>query len=681
MSRRLSARLAWTLVGLSVVLCSVAIWLAVIQDGDLAFTVFVTLLAAIPFPLIGAMIASRFPSNAIGWLFCAVGLLQALNVFTSEYARYAFVTAPGSLPFARPAAVGAFVAWMPSLALLTTFLLLLFPTGRLPSRRWWWAAWLSGTGIGLVLVGAGGGALSVPARAVFFGRDVAFPTWGTVTTAAGALMVLGGAVASVTSLVMRFRRSRGEERQQLKWMAFAGTFAFGIIAIQFVPMALPSYLGWLMGIGLLGIPTASGIAILKYRLYDIDVVINKTVVYGALAAFVTLVYVGIVVGIGALVGSRGNLFLSILATAVIALAFHPVRQRARRLANRVVYGKRATPYEVLSEFSERMAGTYLAEDVLPRMARLLGEGTGAAETGVWLRVGGELRREASWPEDGSPHPSVPVGADQTPDIPGADRTFPVTHEAEVLGALSLRMPRGEAFSPASEGLVRNLASQAGLVLRNVRLIEELRASRQRLVSAQDEERRRLERDIHDGAQQQLVALAVKLRLVETMTERDPAKAKALAAEAKAESQDALANLRDLARGIYPPLLADKGLAAALEAQARKVPFPVRVEPNGVGRYPAEAEATAYFCVLEALQNAAKYAEASSAVVSLGQENGHLVFTVADDGRGFDPAKTPRGSGLQNMADRLEAMGGSVEVASAPGQGTTITGRIPVGGRS
>jgi signal transduction histidine kinase len=213
----------------------------------------------------------------------------------------------------------------------------------------------------------------------------------------------------------------------------------------------------------------------------------------------------------------------------------------------------------------------------------------------------------------------------------------------------------------------------------VRLIEELRASRQRLVAAQDEERRRLERNIHDGAQQQLVALAVKIRLARAMAGRDAEKAQDLLDELQGEAQEALENLRDLARGIYPPLLADKGLAAALDAQARKVPLPVRVDPNGVGRYPPEAEATAYFCVLEALQNVTKYAEASSAIVRLRKEDGHLVFSVTDDGRGFDPAATPPGSGLQNMADRVEALGGSLDVDSEPGRGTTVTGRIPVRG--
>jgi signal transduction histidine kinase len=491
-------------------------------------------------------------------------------------------------------------------------------------------------------------------------------------------------VTSAVAMFRRFRRASGEDRQRIAWLAYGSivvavlflTAAIGFFTVgaeDADPVMATVVLPSLIVLALLIIPLVTGIAMLRHRLFEVELVVSRTVVYGALAAFVTLVYVGIVVGVGALVGSRGNLLLSILATAVIALAFQPMRSRARHFANRLVYGKRSSPYEAMSEFAERVAGTYSLDEVLPRMALIAAEGTGAEVVEVWVLVGEGFRREASWPE-GHGGTGEAVGKFAI----AGDHVVEVSHRGEELGAIAVTMARNEALSPAGERLLSDLASQAGLVLRNVRLIEELRASRQRLVAAQDEERRRLERNIHDGAQQQLVALAVKLRLVETMTDRDPAKAKALAAQAKVESQDALQNLRDLARGIYPPLLADKGLAAALEAQARKAPFPVQVEPNGVGRYPAEAEATAYFCVLEALQNAAKYAEASSAVVRLGHEDAHLVFTVTDDGRGFDPATTPRGSGLQNMADRLEALGGRVEVDSAPGSGTTVTGRIPVG---
>jgi signal transduction histidine kinase len=221
-----------------------------------------------------------------------------------------------------------------------------------------------------------------------------------------------------------------------------------------------------------------------------------------------------------------------------------------------------------------------------------------------------------------------------------------------------------------------MAAQAGLVLRNVRLIEDLRESRRRIVSAQDERARALERNIHDGAQQQLVALSVRLRLAEAMVERDPAKARALLGELQDQTTETLEDLRDLARGIYPPLLADKGLPAALESQVRRSPVPVTIDPDGVGRYPPDIESAVYFCCLEALNNVAKYAQASSARIRLAQADGELRFEVVDDGRGFDPSAIVHGTGLQGMADRLDAIGGSLEVRSLPSEGTTVSGSVP-----
>ena len=229
-----------------------------------------------------------------------------------------------------------------------------------------------------------------------------------------------------------------------------------------------------------------------------------------------------------------------------------------------------------------------------------------------------------------------------------------------------------------------LASGAGLVLRNVRLteellarLEELRASRQRLVAAQDAERRRLERNIHDGAQQQLVALAVKVRLARQLWTRDPGKANDLLEQTEQEVSQALEDLRDLARGIYPPLLADQGLVAALSAQARRSPVPIGIEADGVGRYPQEQEAAVYFCCLEALQNVAKYAGASKATIRLAGDDEDFTFEVSDDGQGFDPGARAYGTGLQGMADRLAALHGELRVDSALEGGTTVHGRLPV----
>jgi signal transduction histidine kinase len=419
---------------------------------------------------------------------------------------------------------------------------------------------------------------------------------------------------------------------------------------------------------------AVGIAVLKYRLYDIDVVISKAVLYGSLAVFITAVYAGLVVGVGTLAGGRDRPLLAAVAAAVVALAFQPVRQWAGRLANRVVYGRRASPYQVLSDFARRIGGTYASEDVLPQMAQTVAKGTGAERVVVWLRVDDELRPEAS--SDGSRDTApLPVNGHKVPSMPDTDLGVPVVHGRELLGAISIRMPRGEPLRPAGQQLVADVASQAGLVLSNVGLVEDLRASRQRLVTAQDEARRRLERNIHDGAQQDLVALAIKLRLAATTIDDDLARQ--MLGELQADAAGALENLRDLARGIYPPLLADLGLAAALDAQAGKSALPVGVEADGIGRFPQDTEAAVYFCCLEALQNITKYAHATQAHICLRAHNGTLRFTVSDNGTGYDTSRTPMGSGQRNMADRLAALGGQLEVRSAPSHGTIITGQLPV----
>jgi signal transduction histidine kinase len=224
--------------------------------------------------------------------------------------------------------------------------------------------------------------------------------------------------------------------------------------------------------------------------------------------------------------------------------------------------------------------------------------------------------------------------------------------------------------------VRDVAAQAGLVLRNVGLIEDLRASRQRLVTAADQARRGLERNLHDGAQQQLVALRISLGLARQVVASSPDEAAELLAQTEHQAEEALQEMRELAHGIYPPLLADLGLTAALEAQARKAAIPVTVEAPGVGRYPREIEAALYFCVLEALQNVAKYAQASATRVTLRHDGRCLAFTVEDDGKGFDQATTPAGSGLQGITDRLAALGGTIDITSARCHGTRVTGRVP-----
>jgi signal transduction histidine kinase len=572
--------------------------------------------------------------------------------------------------------------WVPFIG-VTGLLLLLFPDGHLPSRRWRLFALLGviGMSVAFFLVAVLPPTFS-DAGLPHLKNPFAIPALQALDVLALLILVVPIVVAGgAAALIVRLRRATDPvERRQLRWVAWtAGVLAL-IYAVAFLIESLnvlPGSADWNNWVGAVVIvsfvivPVAIGIAVLKYRLYDIDLVIRKTVVFAVVTGFIAAVYVGLVVGVGALVGSKASPILSAAAAAIVALVFQPVRARARHLADRTVYGKRATPYEILAELGGRLSDTYDAEEVLPRVARVLGEGVGARRARVWLRVDDRLYPVATWP----------ANADETqPD----DFSAEVRHQGDDLGALSLAMPPNDPMDPAKKQLVADLASQIGLVLRNVRLTEDLRArlvdlqaAQKRLVTAQDEERRKLERNIHDGAQQQLVALAVKTRLADTMVDRDSVAAHALLEQLRGDATQTLEDLRDLARGIYPPLLADKGLLAALGAQARKSAVETTVEGDGIGRFDQDVEAAVYFSCLEAMQNVAKYADASRVAIRLGNGDGRVTFEVRDDGIGFEPAVRGMGTGLQGIADRLGALGGAFEVRSALGAGTTVSGSVPV----
>jgi len=612
--------------------------------------------AGLAFSIVGLLVALRRPENPAGWFMLVIG------------AFWSVLTLPlGDV--SQPQWFSNLI-WVLPLGLMGTHLLLRLPDGNLPSPRWRWVSRTST--IAIVLAG------------------VALPSDGStasdlqnVAGLLGLVLLLVSIIASVASLFVRARRADADERHQLRWIALGGLTFIGFYALAVVPGLLgiehsktaDDIVNTLGAIAYSAVPIGIGIAILKYRLYDIDVVIRKALVFASLAAFFTVVYVLVVGGVGAVMGSLSTPTLSFAAAALVAIGFQPALARARRFADRVVYGKRSTPYEVLAELGERLGETYAADDVLPRIARVLGEGVGADRADVLLLVEDAFRAVASWPE-AAPEPATATAE--------ADLTVEVRHQGELLGALAVSMPANDPMDPAKERLVNDLAAQAGLVLRNVRLTEELRAriddlqaAQKRLVAAQDDERRRLERNIHDGAQQQLVALTVKLRLADTLIERDPSRARELLDQLRSDTNDALEDLRDLARGIYPPLLADKGLLPALEAQARKASLPVEVHATeGIDRYPQEIEAAAYFSCLEALQNVAKYAQASRALVTLSDGDGRLHFEVADDGLGFDPSDVGYGTGLQGIADRLGALAGTLTVTSSVGNGTTVAGTIP-----
>jgi signal transduction histidine kinase len=465
-------------------------------------------------------------------------------------------------------------------------------------------------------------------------------------------------------------------------VAIAGVLVGAAVYHNYTVVFNP-YFDVLTPLAFTGLALSIGVAVMKYRLYDIDVFIRQALVYGALVVLISIVYFVTVVSVGARLGVPKNDPEGAVAIgAIVALLFQPVRRWLARLAARVVYGKRATPYEILSRFSHQV-GEMVSTDQLPqRMAQVLAEGTGADRATVWLRVGRDVRPSASWPPATDHVAPLVVTDGELPAIPGTSDQVAVRYQGELLGALSVQ--KREPMSQTERRLLTDLAQESGLVLKNARLtaelverLDQLQASRERLITAQDSARRQLERNLHDGAQQNLVALKLKIALAKNLAATDPKRAQAALDELTGETNEAIETLRELARGLYPPILAQEGLRAAIESQTRRSSIPVEVAGERLPRYPQETEASVYFCVLEALQNVAKHSAATRATVRLEQRDGRLRFSVIDDGRGFDPARARWSSGFQNMRDRVEVLGGELQVESSPGAGTRVRGSIPV----
>jgi len=555
--------------------------------------------------------------------------------------------------------------WALPVILMLFFLPLLFPDGKPISPRWWWLAPLVVGGFGLAM----------------------FQIY------VGQLMGLVGSVLANVSLFIRYRRAGPEVRQQIRWFGLAGLLLV-IVALSGVIIGSLVYhnntvvfnpiFDVLTPLAFTALAASIGIAVLRYRLYDIDFFLRQALVYGTLVVLISVVYFVTVVSVGSRLGQlpRNDPAAGVAVGAIVALAFQPVRRRLQRLANRLVYGKRATPYEVLSEFGRRMSSMYASEDLPLRTAQVLAEGVAADRATVWLRVGDELRQAASWPAGGEGPKAMPLRNGDLPSIGGVADAVPVRYQGELLGALAVA--KRDPMSATEHRLLSDLGQETGLVLKNARLtaelvqrLDELQASRQRLVTAQDTERRRLERDLHDGAQQNLVALKLKIALAKNLAATDPQKAQAALDELTGEANEAIETLRELARGLYPPILAQDGLIAAIEAQARRTSLPVEVEGGPLPRYPQPTEASVYFCVLEALQNVVKHAGATKATVCFEAQRDRLVFSVSDNGRGLDPARARSGSGMQNMRDRIEVVGGELQVESSPNTGTRVIGSIPL----
>jgi signal transduction histidine kinase len=627
------------------------------------------------FAVVGALIVWRRPRNRIGWVCCGIGILWGLEEFVLGFSSYVAYAPHPAIPDANLWQWLAGWIWIPPVILTFFFLPFLFPNGEPVSPRWWSLAWVALAG---AVIGIAGQMTGI-----------------TTLSLLGQLIDLTCAVLAPVTLVIRYRRAPFEERQQIKWFAGAALVLAGLTVVAVVvsftvyhngDVVFNPVGGTMLPLGLTGVAAAIGIAVLRYHLYDIGVFLRRALVYAALVALIGAIYLVLVVSVGTSIDApTTDRAIPFVVAAVVALIFQPVRTRLQRLANRLAYGRRASPYEVLATFSRHVSEVYADEDLTVRMARILAEGTEADRAEIWLRVGDELRLAASWPANGARQDRLPLEPGEPPAIPDAAAAVPVRYQGELLGTVAV--VKREDITPTETRLVNDLAHEAGLALKNERLaaelsqrLEELTVSRQRLVTAQDTERRRIERNLHDGAQQDLIALKLKLAAAQGMAEQDPRQTRELLEGLVADVSNAVETLRELARGIYPAVLADLGLVAALEAQAARSPLTVEVRAGSVQRYPPEIEAAVYFCCLEALQNAVKHAHATTMVINIEELDSELRFTATDNGRGIDVAKARGGSGIQNMMDRMAALRGSLDLRAQPGGGTQVSGRLPVRAR-
>ena len=601
----------------------------------------------------GVLIISKHPGHRMGWLFLLSGLLTTFDDFAQGYGLRG-----GEEGWAGAAAGQWFGiwSWIPQ-GFCWALLFLLFPTGRLLNRRWRSVIWA-----GLI-----GMALLIPGQSLTSARDAEFSSGSNPLAvdgplvdflfAVGAALFLFAILASVVSLVVRFRRSVGVERQQMKWLTFVAALTGVMLPLAFAFWYQSSLIRIVCVVTLTALPIAAGIAILRYRLYDIDVVINRTLVYGGLTLSLAAAYAVTTLLLGTALGGSSTLATA-GATLVAAAAFLPLRRRLQDLVDRRF--DRAG-YDALGRVTAFM------EDL--RAGKADPDGIEALLAGVLRDPGLELRFFMPASElyvDRHGEPVSKADGDRRERIHISRAGAPV--------GIMLYDP-GLQDDPA---LAARVAEAAKLPVEIARLhvelqrqLDEVKASRARIVAAGDEERRRIERNLHDGAQQRLVSVGLALRKLQHGL--DPDNKQAVDATVD-EVSAVIRELRELARGVRPAQL-DHGLAPALAELAGRAPLAVKVDATSE-RFPEALEAAGYFIACEGLTNAIKHAAASEVTIGVARSNGSLMVSVADDGVGGAQAGT--GSGLRGVRDRAVAHGGRVDVTSEAGAGTRLTAELPCG---
>lgn len=507
-----------------------------------------------------------------------------------------------------------------------------------------------------------------------------FPEYGPGEWGYGSwlVMLLVLMAAGVLSQVYRYRRlSNPVQRQQTKWVMLGlqtqllwifwlVLWLTGILPLYGLPEPWFAFVMLhLTMISMAALPATVGFSILRYRLWEIDLIINRAVVFGGLTLLVAAGYVILVGLMGVLFQFANNLLLSVLATGLIAILFHPLRQRVQRTINRLMYGNRDDPVEVLIQLGKWLAHTAIPGETLPNLTKTIGQALKLPYVAIAEEKHGEHAAQII-AEYGSP-PSQPV-------------SFPLVYHNQVNGYL-LAAPRspGEVFTTAESRLLENIAQQAGAAMYADQLTRHLQHSRKQIITSREEERQRIRRDLHDGIGPQLATLSLKLDATRNYLTQNPEAADRLIQELKGQVQDAIYDIRRLVYDLRPPALDQHGLIPALQAHAAQVStgeMQTRIEiPEPLPRLPAAVEVAAYRIALEAITNAARHASANQCIVKLSVSN-RLCLDIEDDGQGF-ACPVRAGVGLTSMRERSEELGGTFNYVSIPGKGTTISVRIPI----
>jgi signal transduction histidine kinase len=604
----------------------------------------------------GALIASRHPENPIGWLFCGSALFDAL---TGDVAQgWGMRAAASGWPGGTAGEWIALWSWLPgAVAAVVTFLL--FPNGRLLRPAWIAVVWVNVAGIALATPGW---ALNTDLGSDFVSGRNPYAIDGVlpnVLRAVGMTLFVGSFVASVVPLGLRLRSATGVERQQLKLFVFTATCAVVVLSLGATLWNAAPIVRPLIPIAVMSLPIATCIAILRYRLYDIDIVISRTVTYAALTALLAGTYAVSVVVIGAAVGTS-SAWATAGATLVVAAAFLPLRRRIQDVVDRRFNRTRFDAMQQMTRFLDDLRAGHAAPEDIELVLRAA------------LDVD-DLELRLRLPDSG-----LEVDLTGAPVVDDATREqvrWPIRHRHTTLGTIVTSTDLATLGS-----LVPKMLDASALAVEIARLrvelrrqLDEVEASRSRIVAAADDERRRIERDLHDGAQQRLVSIGLALRHAQHAlgSTVDPEVSRTLDG-AVAEITIAIDELRELARGLRPAQL-DAGLGAALGDLARRAPLPVHVDADGA-RYPTNVETAAYFTACEGLTNAVKHAHATRIVLSAHRTDDTLVISVADDGIGG--AAAANGSGLTGLSDRVTAQGGTLKIDSRNGAGTILTAEFP-----